>query len=273
MLTWTGRFVLGNGNGRWETIGLASEALDVELERWLLRMLARADANRTVILLGSDHGLQGGPTTMEFATQMEQRRPWTTLLLPEALLDADGASTLRRNQQRLVTGFDLYHTLLGLMDPVPDAPDDSEQFRGSDAELNAEIRNAFLTCLEREPDPSGQRSYFAAIRDGMGISQLRRELSRSAEGRASGARQRPACLGSRHTARLAPRWAFDLVHEAVPAGRSCAEAMVPVDFCGCANEFAEESGDAYPKGSPHRHKLGICNFIDDRRHYCVAAET
>ena len=100
----------------WGKMALAAERYDDILSEFLTDILQREDSNRTVIVVRGDHGLQGGPTVVDYSTQVEHTRPWTSIILPESL---EGASleNLDLNQQRLVTGFDLYHTLRSVMVP------------------------------------------------------------------------------------------------------------------------------------------------------------
>ena len=68
----------------------------------------------TFIILRSDHGLQDGPTRVDYSTQIEALRPWTEILVPKDL-KAVSLATLFGNQQRLVTSADLYRTLTTLI--------------------------------------------------------------------------------------------------------------------------------------------------------------
>eukprot|EP00957_Ditylum_brightwellii_P160687 12233380-Ditylum_brightwellii.AAC.1 len=45
-------------------------------------MLQRPDANNTIIVLRSDHGLQGGPSPIDFSTQVEHMYPFNNLIVP-----------------------------------------------------------------------------------------------------------------------------------------------------------------------------------------------
>lgn len=77
-------------------------------------MLSRDDANNTIIIVRSDHGLQGGINMAEFSNQVEHLKPWTQIIVPKDLPGID-LKALKVNQKRLLTGFDLYHTLRVLM--------------------------------------------------------------------------------------------------------------------------------------------------------------
>ena len=94
----------------------ALEAVDGAL-RSFVRTLFRPSRSggATALLLRGDHGLQNGPSAIEWSTQVEQRAPWAVLVVPRAALPAGGAAALRANRERLVTGFDLHKTLLGII--------------------------------------------------------------------------------------------------------------------------------------------------------------
>lgn len=69
-----------------------------------------------------------------------------------------------------------------------------------------------------------------------------------------------------------PPWAVDLLHNEVPADRSCRDVWIPPDFCSCQHEFTWGALDM--RGmvcSPHEpHPTGICNPIDvgDKQYAC-----
>ena len=87
---------------------LAAEAYDSLLEAFLIQFLE--DASNTIILVRSDHGLQGGDRTPDYAVQIEALRPWTEVIVPRSFPDKS-LHNLYQNQNRLVTGADLYRTL------------------------------------------------------------------------------------------------------------------------------------------------------------------
>jgi hypothetical protein len=60
--------------------------------------------------------LSGGPYPVDYSFQIEHMHPWTTFIVPagSAKLSID---SLALNQDRLVTGFDLYNTMRHLMVP------------------------------------------------------------------------------------------------------------------------------------------------------------
>ena len=81
--------------------------IDIELARFLTELTPHL--HRTVVMLVSDHGLL---ESFE-APPADLHMPWLSLLVPRPLLRAspDVAEALRANQHRLVTPFDLFHTL------------------------------------------------------------------------------------------------------------------------------------------------------------------
>jgi hypothetical protein len=95
------------------------EHTDALLENFLRGFLAGPAKQNTVILLRSDHGLQGGSLAPDWSTQIEQRKPWTYLLVPEAVVPASGLVQRHAaaNRRRLITSYDFYRTLRGLFDP------------------------------------------------------------------------------------------------------------------------------------------------------------
>jgi len=102
---------------------LGAEAYDEHLSSFLETMVNRADAEKTVIIIRSDHGLQGGPSQLDYSTQIEHMNPWNNMIVPSKYLTV----SLAENQKRLVTGFDLYHTLRRLMMPLNSNEDDNSK--------------------------------------------------------------------------------------------------------------------------------------------------
>jgi len=98
----------------WSRVAQSAELYDDHLSSFLESMFLREDANNTIIVLRSDHGLQYGPLIMDYSTQIEHGRPWTEIVVPKGLrglsLDA-----LVSNQERLASGYDLYRTIRALM--------------------------------------------------------------------------------------------------------------------------------------------------------------
>ena len=90
-----------------------AESYDGHLHNFLETMLSRADRHDTVIIIRSDHGLQKGPMAMDNSVQIEHRHPWTEILVPQNLVFSK--SSLFKNQDRMLTGYDLYRTMRFLM--------------------------------------------------------------------------------------------------------------------------------------------------------------
>ena len=80
-------------------------------------MMAMSDNRKTFIILRSDHGLQGGPYPIDYATQIEHMQPWTAIISP-ASHQSLSIGPFSSNQNNLVTGFDIYHSLRYLMSPL-----------------------------------------------------------------------------------------------------------------------------------------------------------
>lgn len=76
--------------------------------------MERNDARDTFIILRSDHGLQGGPYPIDYSTQIEHMRPFTTIIAP-AKHPSLSIEQFASNQDRLATGFDIYHSIRYLM--------------------------------------------------------------------------------------------------------------------------------------------------------------
>ena len=95
---------------------LSAENYDSVVFEFLTNIMARDDPRDTVIILRSDHGLQGGPTPIEYSSQIEHMHPLTAIITP-ARHQSISISSLASNQNRLATGFDLYHSLRYLMSP------------------------------------------------------------------------------------------------------------------------------------------------------------
>lgn len=91
-------------------VNVPTEQYDEMLSQFLKRLLESKSAKRTIIVVRSDHGLQDGPFRVDYSLQTEALRPWTELVVPKGLPGFD-VRKLAENQDSLVTGFDLYHTL------------------------------------------------------------------------------------------------------------------------------------------------------------------
>jgi len=94
----------------YSTIKATADAYDSVLSAFLTEILNHEAINNTIILVTSDHGLQGGIRTVDYATQMEALRPWMEVIVTT---DFPGSSLhyLYQNQNRLVSAADLYKTL------------------------------------------------------------------------------------------------------------------------------------------------------------------
>ncbi|XP_071872290.1 uncharacterized protein [Bombus fervidus] len=91
--------------------GLSS--MDGRLLDKLKRLESEGIANDTMIVLLSDHGMRWGPIRNTFVGWYEERLPFLYLWLPEWLREErpEAYSSLRANQRRLISPFDLYETL------------------------------------------------------------------------------------------------------------------------------------------------------------------
>ena len=95
---------------------LNAEAYDDMMHDFLKEMLESPEASNTVIIVRSDHGNQGwaNPSSVEYANQIEHRRPWIELVVPENL-ESISLEAIYTNQERLVNNVDLYTTLRHLI--------------------------------------------------------------------------------------------------------------------------------------------------------------
>lgn len=98
-----------------EHLHLGAEAYDELLSKFLTTIMSSSLFENTVVVVRSDHGLQGGPAALEYSTQQEHAHPWSNVLFHESFNDIS-IDALVTNQDRLVTGYDLYKTLIGLID-------------------------------------------------------------------------------------------------------------------------------------------------------------
>lgn len=91
--------------------GLSS--MDGRLLDKLKRLENEGIANDTMIVLLSDHGMRWGPIRNTFVGWYEERLPFLYLWLPEWFREErpEAYSSLRANQRRLISPFDLYETL------------------------------------------------------------------------------------------------------------------------------------------------------------------
>jgi len=95
---------------------LGAEKYDKAVAGFLTKIMDSNEEKETFIFLRSDHGLQGGPFPIEYSTQIEHMHPWTAIITPSEHHTIDLAA-FSSNQHRLITGFDIYHTLRYLMSP------------------------------------------------------------------------------------------------------------------------------------------------------------
>ena len=102
-------------NVDWSSVFLAAERYDAHLSTFLERMTNREDFQNTMIIVRSDHGLQKGPMAMDYSLQVEHTRPWTQILVPESFPGLSKKAFFK-NQNRMVSGHDLYHTIRSAID-------------------------------------------------------------------------------------------------------------------------------------------------------------
>ncbi len=149
-------------NADWSKVFLGAERYDDHLSSFLERMVLRADFDNTVIVVRSDHGLQRGPTAMNYNLQVEHTRPWTEILVPESLPGLS-KKALFENQNRLTSGLDIYHTLRSLLDiqnpmtPLPPLPDWSYNLFSATVPIERTCHDARVDkdlCRERSIIPS-----------------------------------------------------------------------------------------------------------------------
>lgn len=100
----------------WIKMVAVAEEYDAQLRHFLEFLIMHPSFSNTAVVLRADHGLQGGPATLEYFMQVEHREPWTQLLLPKGLIVDRALETLHANQDKIVTGHDLYRTLRHLME-------------------------------------------------------------------------------------------------------------------------------------------------------------
>ena len=111
---------------------LGLEAYDDYLAGFIDEMLRRPDAEKTIIILRSDHGIQGGPLPIDFSSQVEHLNPFNNMIIPQKFHGLS-LESLFSNQDKLVTGFDLYKTLRRII--MPSILDDSS-FRDANEKEN-----------------------------------------------------------------------------------------------------------------------------------------
>lgn len=104
-------------SARWDTVALGAESYDEKLLEFVTSIMSMKGAGDTMVVLRSDHGLQGGPMTNDYSTQIEHSRPWTQMLFSSTIeaISPKSLANLEKNQRRLASGFDLYTTLRSFM--------------------------------------------------------------------------------------------------------------------------------------------------------------
>lgn len=136
----------------WEMMISKAEAYDEHIHNFLKTMLSRTDSQRTVIILRSDHGLQKGPMAMDYSIQVEHRKPWTEVLVPQNLVVSKRA--LFNNQARMLTGFDLYKTMRYLMSDRTNSTNVGERIPNWSFDILAEEISQNRTCEDARVDPN-----------------------------------------------------------------------------------------------------------------------
>jgi hypothetical protein len=95
---------------------LGVESYDDYLSAFLDEMLKRDDSSNTIIVIRSDHGIQGGPAPIDYSAQVEHMNPFNVIIIPQSFRRSRH-NILYSNQNKLVTGYDLYNTLRYLIAP------------------------------------------------------------------------------------------------------------------------------------------------------------
>lgn len=121
-----------------------------------LNAMAAHDYSPDVIIIRSDHGLQKGPMSMDYALQVEHRHPWAEILVPQNLVVSKSA--LFMNQGRMLTGFDLYRTMRFLMSDRAGTRSLESGIPDWSFDILAEEIPQNRTCEEAKVDPNLCRS-------------------------------------------------------------------------------------------------------------------
>jgi len=137
---------------------LGAEAYDEHLANFLRSMMTSGLLNDTMVILRSDHGLQGGPAIIEYSTQLEHSNVWNNIIVPARFGNGIAKfEALAQNHDRMVTGFDLYHAMTRLMTRgiAIDAPVPSWSYDLLNSVIpknrtcaEARIESAFCPCME-----------------------------------------------------------------------------------------------------------------------------
>ncbi|XP_069698069.1 uncharacterized protein [Periplaneta americana] len=90
---------------------------DGTYEQFLYNLIETGSLNRTVLIFMSDHGIRWGSIRETYQGRLEERLPFVFFIFPEWFRNKYPTATanLRRNTQRLTTPFDMYETLLDLL--------------------------------------------------------------------------------------------------------------------------------------------------------------
>ena len=104
--------VAHNYSTQYENLATVAQSFDAYLASFLESMVA-AHGHDTVIVLRGDHGLQGGPSVLDYSVQQEHRRPWVNIIVPRKFTGVGGF--FDENEGRLMTGYDLHKTLLSFI--------------------------------------------------------------------------------------------------------------------------------------------------------------
>ena len=128
----------------------ATHLLDQVLPAFLEAFLKSPAGRDTVVVLRSDHGLQSGPWAFEFSQQWEHKQPMLHLLLPYAVATPEVRARLADNSARLVTSFDLYNTLMGIL--TSSAPATTRGGGSSEVPLKGPIPWAYNLLTQHVPE-------------------------------------------------------------------------------------------------------------------------
>ncbi|KAL3203428.1 hypothetical protein MRX96_011967 [Rhipicephalus microplus] len=91
---------------------------DEPFRRHLETLLTSGTLNHTVLVLLSDHGMRFGENRATYIGKFEDRQPFAFIVFPPWFLqkNPEAAQSLRTNQHRLTTPFDIHATLVELLD-------------------------------------------------------------------------------------------------------------------------------------------------------------
>jgi len=134
----------------WGMMIAKAEVYDDHIHNFLETMLSGTHRRHTMIIIRSDHGLQKGPLSMDFALQVEHRHPWTEVLVPESLVVSKSA--LFKNQDRMLTGYDLYQTMRLLMSDRTNGRNSEGGIPDWSFDILAEEISQNRTCEEAKVD-------------------------------------------------------------------------------------------------------------------------